>query len=243
MDKPYIKKISEVGRFVVFLVDGKYIRVNKDEEFTNFAHHFDFKFIPENELWIDEPSEEESTYFIDNMLAQINALNKGKSLHEAGIIGNMIEKKERKKSEIILKELKRLNHKDDVLNLIHKKLINKYSKNIKVWLVEGRLVRDLFFLDFVDGGHDKVYNFIPEDEVWIEEDVSLDERKFVILHELHERNLMNEGWFYSLNDKRSILKSSNSKAKVYRSAHEDSSRVEHFCRIHKDKIDEYLERE
>ena len=59
------------------------------------------------------------------------------------------------------------------------------------------MVRSLFLPDYAEGGHDKVYKFIPKNEIWIEIKLSKRERKFIILHELHERYLMAHGEIYS----------------------------------------------
>ncbi len=107
---------------------------------------------------------------------------------------------------------------------VHKRLLKKYSKKLKVWIVDGRLVRDIFFIDFTEGGHDKVYPFIPAGEIWLDDDLTLREIKFVLLHEIHERNLMVQG-------------------EHYHSAHESSSEIEYFCRKNPKLLDRYLKRE
>jgi hypothetical protein len=74
--KPYIKKFSEVEGFTVWIVDGKYIRDNIDVEFSNYGQNYMFKFIPENEFWIDKeaiPGEE--NYYVNSMYL-INKLKK-----------------------------------------------------------------------------------------------------------------------------------------------------------------------
>ncbi len=45
-----------------------------------------------------------------------------------------------------------------------------------------------FDIDFTAGGHDYVYEFVPENEVWIDDDIAEAERGYVLVHELHERN-------------------------------------------------------
>ncbi|MBU2053184.1 MAG: hypothetical protein KJ721_03000 [Nanoarchaeota archaeon] len=97
-------------------------------------------------------------------------------------------------------------------------------KGIKVWLVNGELVRDIFYIDFSEGGHDKVYFFVPEKEIWIDDDITPHERKFVLLHELHERILMAKGMKYI-------------------QAHESSSKIESFCRHHPDKFKKIMKKE
>ena len=67
---------------------------------------------------------------------------------------------------------------------------------VTVWLVNGKYVREHFYLDFTQGGHGYVYDFIPLNEVWIDDDLSTDERPYVIAHEFYERALMKEGVTY-----------------------------------------------
>jgi hypothetical protein len=67
-------------------------------------------------------------------------------------------------------------------------------------------VRSNYSLDFTQGGHDRVYSFIPQHEIWIDDDLSAKERSAVILHEINENNLMSKGMSYLPAHKRSSLK-------------------------------------
>ena len=67
---------------------------------------------------------------------------------------------------------------------------------LTIWLVDGRWVREHLFMDFTQGGHDIVYDWIPKNQVWIDDDLSADERPFVIEHELYERDKMKKGMGY-----------------------------------------------
>lgn len=40
------------------------------------------------------------------------------------------------------------------------------------------------------------YDFVPKDEVWIEDGMKEDERLFVLVHEFRERELMRKNWSY-----------------------------------------------
>jgi len=219
MKKPYLKKGGKVAGFTIWIVDGKYIRGNIDKEFTNFGQHFRFRFIPENEFWIDKEhgDSNEEKYFIDHMLAENKFMSAGMTWRKANAKADMIEKRERNKSEAL-----KTVDKKNCLEKIHKKLLKKYSNGIKVWIVNGMLVRDLYFTDFTEGGHDRVYSFVPEKEVWLDDDLSLNEMKFILLHELHERSLMCRGWKYN-------------------KAHKDSSEIEYYCRHHPKELDKKLE--
>ena len=240
LKKPYIKKFSKISDFTVWIVDGKYIRSNIDEEFTNCGQHHQFHYIPKNEFWIDKeriPGEEK--YYIDSMLTVDRLLKKGLSHKEATKIADRLEKRERAKSELMKKRGKLKKYSKELTDSVHKNLLQKYSSpKLKVWIVNGEAVRDLFFLDFTEGGHGFVYPFIPKDEVWIDDDIEPDEIKFVLLHELHERNLMKKGWCYDT-DTKDNLKT----GKIKKSAHGDSSRIEYYCRKHPKEIDKKLKEE
>jgi len=223
MKKPYIKKFSEVSRFKVFIVDGEYVRDNLDEEFTNYGQHYQFKFIPKSEFWIDkERVGWEYKYYLNSMLTINRLLAKGMGHGEAIKIADKEERSERAKSQLVIKRIKLKKYPKKLRDSVQKDLLQKYSnKKIKVWIVSGELVRDLFFLDFTEGGHGYVYSFIPKNEVWIDDDIEPDEIKFVLLHELHERNLMSKGMKYDL-------------------AHKKSSEIEYYCRHHPKELNEKL---
>ena len=224
MKKPYVKKYKKIGKITYWIVDGNYIRTNIDEDFTNYGHHYKFNFIPENELWIDKERDKgEERFYLDYMLKFIHALKSGKNYHQAVEIGEKVEKKERAKSRLAKKAHKKLKIGESLAKILYKKQL-KTSSEIKVHIVNGELVRDEFFIDFTEGGHDKVYHFIPKGEIWIDDDISKEEINFVLLHEIHERNLMAKGWNYE-------------------KAHTDSSRLEFFYRNHPKKINKILAKE
>jgi len=225
MKKPYIKRYSQISNITVWIVDGNFIRCHIDEEFTNFGQHYRFKFIPESEFWIDQEHGkiEEERFYIDHMLVEYRLMKSGIVYEKAIEKADLIEKRERSKVRLI-KNLNSKENKELVLKKIKKELLKKYSKDIKVWVIRGDLVRDLFFIDFTEGGHDKVYPFIPEKEIWIDDDINMRERKFILLHEAHERNLMSKGLTYD-------------------EAHKSSSTLEHHCRMHPEETKAKLEKE
>lgn len=225
--KPYLKKEFDVAGFAVWTVDGAYIRKYIHKDFTNFGQHYQFKFIPRREFWIDKEhntGEGEMRFYVNTMLAMDNFLSNGISHKKAAEIVSTLEMGERAKSTYF-KSIFKSKSKKGYLNRIHKKLIKKYSEDrLKVWIVDGELVRGVYFVDFTQGGHDKVYKFIPEGEIWIDDDVSQKEMKFVLLHEIHERNLMERGMRYD-------------------PAHDSSLIIEHYARHHSKKVDELLKKE
>jgi hypothetical protein len=220
MKKPYLKKVDQIGPLTVWVVDGQYVRKNVDEEFTNFGQHYRFRFIPLREFWIDEEHGlGEKQFFIDHLLVEHRLMAGGMVYDKALEKADAIERRERRKTELI-RQISRLPKKAIIQN-IHKRLLKKYSGTVRVWVVKGELVRSLYFIDFTEGGHDKVYHFVPKNEVWLDDDLSPGERKFVLLHELHERHLMSLGW-------------------PYFKAHRSSSRIEYHCRAHPEELEENL---
>jgi Zn-dependent peptidase ImmA (M78 family) len=56
-----------------------------------------------------------------------------------------------------------------------------------------------------------------QNEVWIDNNLEKSERLFVLLHELHERNLMVKEWDYNC-------------------AYENSSKIEYHCRMNPNEL-------
>ena len=194
--KPYIKKIMKVSDFDVWLVDGNYIREKICEDFVNIGQHLLFKFIPKNEFWIaKEANSREENFYTHHLLIENRLMKKGMSYDRAWLIAASAEKRERMKSKLSKKLQKIKSNKNVVSNNIHKKVLEKIGE-LRIWLVNGEAVRDKFRIDFAGGGHDKVYQFIPKNEIWIDDDLSVGERKFIIIHELKERKLMSKGRKY-----------------------------------------------
>jgi len=240
MKKPYMGKIGEISKFKIWRVNGQYIREKLDEEFTNFGQHYRFNFIPEDEFWIDnEHADDESHFFIDHMLIEYRLMESGLKYPQAIEEADKIETRERQKVKLI-KELQDKKNESEIIKKIHKKLLKKYSQKIKVWIVNGDIVRSIYNIDFTEGGHDKVYKFVPKNEVWLDDDLSIREMKFVLLHEMHERNLMAKGWSYNPGK---IPKNEKNKKVFLNSAHYDSSKIEYYCRHHPKETDKHLQKE
>lgn len=197
MKKPYIKNIGNYSGFHVWYVNGYWIRRTIEKSFPNYGSHRTFSFIPKNEFWIDyENSSKEAKYIITNFLAFMKALEQGRNYNEAIRISTEAEEGERRKLKWV-KNLRKIKLKEKVLKKIHKKLLfRKNTKNLRIWVIRGEAVRALFDVDFNQGGHNKVYPFIPPEEIWIDDSLYYKDIPFVLIHELHERRLMLKGWKY-----------------------------------------------
>jgi hypothetical protein len=218
---PYIEKVGERGALQIWVVDGAYIRSHIDEEFTNYGQHYRFHYIPINELWLDrEAAEDEQQFFIDHLLVEHRLMAKGVPYEKALVEADHAERKERRHAGDVSR-LTSHGRRLPEASHVHKRLWKKLENGLSVWFVSGRLVRSVFDIDFTEGGHDYVYEFVPENEVWIDDDVEEEERGYVLVHELHERNRMASGLPYS-------------------QAHAESSRLEYHCRHHPDELHDAL---
>jgi hypothetical protein len=218
---PYIQSVESRGDYQVWTVDGAYIRGHIDEEFTNFGQHYRYPYIPEKEFWIDKEAEhDETAFFIEHLLIEHDLMAKGASYSDALTQADRVERRERRR----VGDVRKVTHQGKVLpdaNKVHEHLWKKLEDGVSVWIVNGRLVRSAFDIDFTAGGHDHVYEFVPEGEVWIDDAIEENERGFVLLHELHERKRMAEGLPYS-------------------KAHTESSQLEFHCRHHPDELHDAL---
>ena len=72
-------------------------------------------------------------------------------------------------------------------NDVRIKLFKKLPKSgINVFIVDGESVRFHLFLDFEEGGHGYHYDFIPKDEIWLDNEILVKERKFILGREMFE---------------------------------------------------------
>jgi len=225
--RPYLRMSGQVEGFEVWIVNGQYIRENLDEEFTNFGQHFEFRFIPPGQFWLDkENAPGEERFFIAHLLVENRLMARGVAYDSALDEADKMEKAERLKTPAAREGNALLAAREipKFLARVHKRLLEEWGAGVKVWIVDGELVRDVLFIDFTEGGHDKVYDFVPAKEVWIDDDVRPEERRFILLHEVHERRLMSGGWAYGR-------------------AHKDSSRLESHYRRHPAGLDAALQAE
>lgn len=223
--KVYVKSLGKISGFKIWLVNGGYIRKELDENFANFDQHEKFKFIPKKEFWIEkETSKKEWDFYITHMLMYARLRAEGMSPRKANTLAFKAQKKERRKSAFF-KKIKRFSHPEKLLNKTHYNLLEDYSNGLKIWLVNGEAVRDFFFIDYAFGGHDKVYSFIPKNEIWIEKVLGKREKRFILIHELHERYLMAK---YHL---------------TYHEAHLKATILEDHCRKHPKIVERIIKRE
>ena len=183
------KQFEKIGPYKVYLVSASAIRdkSTKDDDFNHFAVHEDFpSLIPDNEIWISRDIDEhERRFLVDNGVNRYVAKEKGiKDTYDYAL---KREKAEREKVDGI-----KFNKKEKVPDKVYSKLYCEIKEeNIKVWLVDGEIIRDLYKTDFIEGGNPFVpYPWMPKDEIWIEKNLKERDRIATIIHEFVESTLI-----------------------------------------------------
>lgn len=224
-DRIRIKRIDTLDMGTVWLVDGGKIRKELNENFVQSGSKARFPFIPTGEFWIDINTDpREHRFFIDRFFAEETLLKAGIPLDTARTAADTLERHEREQA-LSARQAKLRSHRNSLIEKIHRKRFPPYTSDaLNIWIVDGKLVRDTIFLDYDAGGHDRVYPWIPKQEVWIEEALSERERPFILLHELHERFLMGTG-------------------KNYQEAHQGATIVEDRLRDHPASLHDRIQEE
>lgn len=182
------KLIDQYGKYKVYTVNGETIRnlSKKDEEFGLSYSFKYFGIIPKNEIWIeDDVKENERPILIYIELYKLKLIDSGMEKWDAYHKAEKMDKKLREKMD------KNSNKKVDD-NIYKKEYCKIKDAEVTVWLVDGEKVRDNWKSDFMEGGHNYVYKWIPNNEIWIEDGLKDKEIPFILIHEFVERTLMKE---------------------------------------------------
>lgn len=73
---------------------------------------------------------------------------------------------------------------------ISKKLIYSTKDGLSIFSVDADIVRDMYDIDFTMGGNSAIYEFIPENEIWIESMQNKEDFITTIMHEVYEYYLI-----------------------------------------------------
>ena len=190
----YIKTaLFEVEPYAVYAIDGDYIRNKFNPEFIGFAHHYNFSFVPEYELWIDNDNvNDEADFFVTHMLTELSALKDGVDREDAKILAAWVERAERVKS----RGFTSISFPPDLIPQLKVRRLMT-DNGLDIWVVNGDMIRGSVCPSFIEAGHDLVYPFIPNREIWIDKDTDPDEIGFVLAHEMAEHSYMSEGMNYT----------------------------------------------
>lgn len=168
------------GEYTVYVVDGEAVRDLRpegDEEFGEWSIHVYFpKLIPDNEIWLeDDLPETEYPFVLANAFTQLRRLSSGASKDAAYEAGNEAERRLRQMRDAELLKA----------GQVH---VRRYVQigPIAVWLVNGEVIRDRYYVPFIEGGNHDRYVWIPTNEVWLEYTMHPDELPFILIHECVE---------------------------------------------------------
>jgi hypothetical protein len=166
-----------------------------NQEIDNFATPGEFPgLIPDGEVWISARSApREAEFFIANALARLRALADGASDGTAYAVGRNAERKLRRQRTGIEYRAGRPHPRVPADIYVRPYTILEDGRGpVRVWLVDGCLVRCTYRTEFVAGGHGYVYPWVPKDEIWVERETDPAEVPFVLAHEFVERQLMRD---------------------------------------------------
>lgn len=168
----------------VYLVSGAWIRDRLDDDFTDYGQHLHKPYVPAGEIWVDQATDpSEVRYMAHACFVEAREMATGATFDAAHDVVDAENAIERQSDAV------RFNP------LIEGRLAD--VGQLRVVVVNGQVVRDLFSPDWVYGGHHYVYPWIPEGEIWIEDALEDTDKFFVLLHEARERKLMSvDGWPY-----------------------------------------------
>lgn len=193
---PYLRLLEGSFGVEVWRVDGHWIRDHLDVDFTNGAHHFTRRYVPRAEIWLDRESADsacgdEWVFWALHQRIQRALMAAGEPYLRALSVAQRIELRERR----ITRGLPTKMDPREVREVARKQALGR-SGDRKVWLVSGRAVRDMAYVDFTLGGHGFRYRFIPRNEIWIDDAVRRMERRAILHHEAIEAAHMAAGLSY-----------------------------------------------
>jgi hypothetical protein len=174
----------------VWIVDGARVCREIYPAFIMGGNDQRYRFNPPNEVWIDNRMGiEELSYtlaheFIERKLMRERGWTYDRAHLEGGLV---TERKLRAKERARVAAHSALP--------VYRSFYGR-RKGVSIWIVDGPFVRGHLDPDFTYGGHGFEFAFIPKDEIWIDNSISVEEAIFTIAHEQLQRELMAEGWDY-----------------------------------------------
>lgn len=215
-------RAHHVQRSLLFQVDGFTLcQVNAfavrdlteaNEEFDLYAIHHDLPdLIPDGEIWMDDRLPEEHIYFAANAITRILAHERGLAEDPAYTAAISVER-------VLRERFTGIHLGQDDEKLVERIRVARYGliperRPLTVWNVDGDLVRSLYKTDFGEGGNGYAYDWIPSEELWIEQTLDPAEAPYIVVHEHVETMLMRD---YGVK---------------YDKAHQIASRVEYGFRM------------
>jgi hypothetical protein len=205
---------GEKDGYKIWVIDGDRVRLKLYREYLYGGNEQRYLFNPVGEIWIDDAvSCEEFEMTLAHELNERHLMAKFgwtyDSAHDSSLALEVIMRRkfdricrayEESLPKIPVTDFENVKEIKDIPDSV--KLQNIYRvplgerDGIKVWVVDGYLVRMHIYPDFGFSGNDLAYHFIPSKEVWIDGQISSEETEYSIAIELMERDLMSKGKSY-----------------------------------------------
>lgn len=175
-------------------VDGFLIRNTLDLEFS-LIHQYGISitaihrkfYIPKDEIWIDNIVREETDFLVKSEV-YFDRPEVKEELAKNEAEGRTFDEKRSVLKKLCLPppvpifEVKR-----------------EPNEKLDILYVDGSMIRKYFDPEWSFGGHDLVYSYIPKGQIWIDILIDPKEIKYILQHELSERNFMDkEGKDYNI---------------------------------------------
>ncbi len=192
--------------------------------FTNWSHHYISKFIPLDEIWIDQDAAadpEETEFLIEAAITHYRLMRGGMGYDQALAISNRKEQAMRQKYDGT--PIPANDPEPDLSQILIQPIGT--CAGLEFWLVNEKRAQDLCYVNFVEGGNPAVYAFVPAGQGWIGDQVAPEERDFIKLHEADEYSWMHRAGM------------------SYTEAHREASHVEWVARQHPETLPDLLAKE
>lgn len=172
--------LGSIGGYTVRLVDGAVLR-QQDTDFSGYGHHDTNTGIPEKEIWLDTSADpKELVFFLLRALYERFQYDRGAP---------------REQIQAGSKAMDQLLRAEQPVESLKTRLLMRFG-DLDVWFVNGEQVRKQFDPDFILGGNGYRYEYVPKNEVWIEDVLSPADKIYTLLHEVFEVSRMKEGISY-----------------------------------------------
>jgi hypothetical protein len=85
--------------------------------------------------------------------------------------------------------------KDNIFGAIQKLFLGRF-RDYDVYTVNGMAIKIIYSMDFVEAGNHEKWEWIPEDEIWIDNNLDNTDYKYNLAHEYFEAEQMKSGVKY-----------------------------------------------
>ncbi|MBX7045816.1 MAG: membrane lipoprotein lipid attachment site-containing protein [Ignavibacteria bacterium] len=226
--------MGKIDSLAIYIVDGDLIRREIYSDFIFGGNAQRYTFIPQNEIWIDNaiPIREYTTTLKHEINEMILMRDKGMNYIAAHDSSLMLEVKlrmqfrkealehEKKLPEVSptdtdsVKQIPSLPDKIKLENIYLEKREDKENP-FSIWVVDGDKVRREIYPDFGFNGDWYDYNFIPENEIWFDGNISCDQYIYLIEEEKTSTVLTKSGVEYKNAEEKTDIKIKELRAKMY----------------------------